>query len=306
MEITHLTWATISRKAAFPTEQARRAVTRAMAAAAGKVLVLFALVDDHVHAVVAVEPGGLRRVQASLSRVLSGRSAVPLAAPYAKPVVTRKHMETLVGYCLDQFTHHGLADDPASASGSCFPDLVGARVLPGLSLQITTVLPRFQLREAYAAVGLSQPLQPASHAEVRALGSARLVDLVAATFAVGPDLRGRRAEVVLVRRVTARLALDAGLRPRDLGEALGVCASTLNRLATAPVNDADLVAVRLRIALVRAVAERGPGLVRDSASSSYVAGAAGGVGSCLSRHPIAPPGAGLSRTRTEMGFARYT
>ena len=71
MEITHLTWATISRKAAFPTEQARRAVTRAMAAAAGKVLVLFALVDDHVHAVVAVEPGGLRRVQASLSRVLS-------------------------------------------------------------------------------------------------------------------------------------------------------------------------------------------------------------------------------------------
>ena len=163
-------------------------------------MVCFALVDDHVHL-----------------------------------VLRRRHLVTLVGYCLGQFAHHGLADDPAVATGSFFPDLVGARRVPGLSLLLAAALPRFRAQEAYAAVGLVNELQPASDAELRALGPFRLVELVAQTFARGPALAGRSPARLAARQVAARLAAEVGLRPRDLAAALGVSVSAANRIAAAPM-----------------------------------------------------------------------
>lgn len=267
--IVHLTWATVSRQPAFPTEEGRRELLRDLAAVAASFVVLFAIVDDHVHIVVILKADRLRWVQGALTKVLSSRSAAPLAPPHLSPVTTRKHMNNLVGYCLGQFEHHGLADNAVTATGSCFPDLVGARRLPWGTLKITEALPRFRLQDALDALGLAGPLNPASDAEVRALGPARLVELVAAAFAAGPDLAGKAAERVLARRVSARLALDVGLRPRDLGEALGVSAVTLNRLAASPIDVADLHAARLRIALEGAGAARGR-VVREPAPLPYL------------------------------------
>ncbi len=220
-------------------------------------MVCFALVDDHVHLVLRLPVGRLARVQGALTRVLNARSAAPFGPAYVRQVASRQHLVTLVGYCLGQFAHHGLADDPAVTTGSFFPNLIGARRVPGLSLLLAAALPRFRAREAYAAVARLHELQPASDAELRALGPIRLVDLVAQTFATGPALRGQRPGKLATRQVAARLAAEVGLRPRDLAEALGVSVSAANRLAAAPLPEADARAERLRVSLAAAAANRG-------------------------------------------------
>ncbi|GDX82590.1 hypothetical protein LBMAG42_44010 [Deltaproteobacteria bacterium] len=265
MKTYHITWATQGRQPAFPAEEARRAVLRALASVGGRDIVLFAIVDDHVHLVVIASPARLRRLQGALSKVLNNRSAAPFSPPFVKEVVTRSHMNALVGYCLNQFAHHGLADDPATATGSCFADLIGARRLPGLSLPISTALPRFRLRDAYEAVRLGDELGLADDAELRRLGAARLAELVAETLGVGPGFAGNKAGVAEARRVAARLALDAGFRPRDIAEPLGITAIASARLAARPVEEADLRAVRKRVTLIAAAAGRvrAPEVVRD-------------------------------------------
>ncbi len=166
-------------------------------------------------------------------------------------------MASLVRYCLTQSAHHGLPDDPAIATGSCFPDLIGARRLPGLTLRVTTALPRFRLRDAYEAVGLASPLSPAGDAELRALGGTRLAELVSATLCTGPGFAGNHADVVRGRRVAAHLAQAVGLRPRDLALPLGITETAAARLSSRSVEKADLGAVRVRVALEGAVATRG-------------------------------------------------
>ncbi|MSQ01336.1 MAG: hypothetical protein EXR71_05490 [Myxococcales bacterium] len=272
MKTYHITWATQGRQPAFPAEDARRSLLRALAHVGGRDIVLFAIVDDHVHIVLIVSPARLRRLQGALSKVVRNRAAVAVSPPYVRPVATRAHMVSLVGYCLSQFAHHGLAADPALATGSCFHDLVGARRLPGLSLQIATALPRFRLRDAYEAVGLAHEVAPAEDAELRRLGSARLAELVAETLGVGPGFVGNTACVATARRVASRLALDVGFRPRDIAEPLGITAVAAARLAGRPVENADLRAVRTRVALVAAAAARtsAPIVVREPSAAPYV------------------------------------
>ncbi|GDX82674.1 hypothetical protein LBMAG42_44850 [Deltaproteobacteria bacterium] len=254
MKTYHITWATKGRQPAFPTEEARRAVLHAIASVAGTFIVLFAIVDDHVHIVLRMDAARLAAIQASLTRVLINRAAVELAPPYVRDVATRAHMSNLVGYCLGQFEHHGLADDPATATGSCFPDLVGARRIPELSLPITAALPRFRQRDAYAAVGLDAKLVPADDATVRGLGPARLAEAVAHTFGLAADLAGERPQAVRARRTLARLAYDVGLRPNDVAIALGITPTAAARLRNRRVDELDVRAIRLRIALEAAAA----------------------------------------------------
>jgi REP element-mobilizing transposase RayT len=249
MEIVHLTWSTRGRKPAFPTESARRAAVRAMADVAGREVVLFALVDDHIHVVAIGEPRRLSRVQAALARALGGRAAAPLAPAFVRPVGTRSHLEWLVNYCLTQFEHHGITENAATATGSCFADLAGARLVTGLELPLKTVLPRFRVREAYVAIGLGSELAPMELPELRRLGAARLAELVADTYCVGPGLEGNAAGVVRARRALAQLGRDAGFRPGEIADAAGITAAAAGRLLARPVPEAELHAVRLRAAI---------------------------------------------------------
>ncbi len=315
MKTYHLTWATQGRQPAFSAEEVRRAVLRAIASVAGRDIALFAIVDDHVHIVVIVTPERLARVQGALSRVLNNRSAAPFSAPFVRPVTTRSHMASLVAYCLKQFEHHGLADDPSIATGSCFPDLIGARRIPGLTLRISTALPRFQLREAHAAVGLSTAIVPADDTTVRGLGPRRLAQCVAHVFAVDPAFVGNTVAVVAARRVAVRLALQVGMRPRDIADALHITPIAAARLATRPVEEADLRAVRKRVALQDAAAARPrpplfvrePGRLGDAPGPISSSGAvAVHRGAVAARPPV--PGAASLRggrggpTATELHF----
>lgn len=271
MKTYHLTWATVGRQPAFPTESARRDVLSAIARVGGRDIVLFAIVDDHVHIVAIVEPERLGRLRASVSRVLGARSAAPIASSRVTPVETRQHAENLVKYSLNQFEHHGLSDDPAVATGSCFPDIVGARRVPGLSLQLSAALPRFRKREAYAVVGIADELQPATDADVRGLGPVRLADLVAQTFAIAPGYVGNTPTVAMARRVAARLAADVGIRPCDIALPLGITPIAAARLVKRVVDEESIRAVRLRIALEFAASVRPakPLVVSESDASAY-------------------------------------
>lgn len=116
---------------------------------------LFCIVDDHLHVVLlceAQQAGVLSRELLLALRPLTGPN---LAPAFVRPVEGRGHLEWLVRYVLEQPTKHGLPGHPALWPGSCFPDLVGARRLPGLSLRLrlSEALPRFRLRTRAAPDG---------------------------------------------------------------------------------------------------------------------------------------------------------
>jgi REP element-mobilizing transposase RayT len=256
MTFWHLTLAADGRQALFPGETARRAAVRALARLAGGELVLFSVVDDHVHLVVTAEGPRVGRLARALLLGLRPLAAAPLDPARARPVETRSHLESLVRYVLGQTAHHGLAEQPALWTGSCFQDLVGARWLPELRLRLAEALPRLPRAALLEAVGVREGhVAPARDDALRAGGVGRLVAAVAAAAALPPDLGGRPAGVVTARRAAARLAQAGGLATADLAWALGVRPQAVRRLRTAPAPDALLRAARVRHALVERLAE---------------------------------------------------
>lgn len=259
MNIWHLGFSTDGRHPLFSSEQQRRAGVRALVRVAGRDMALFSLVDDHVHAAVI----GDRQRKAYLCRTilvaLRKITSTGVLPAHVKPVLTRRHMQWLVTYLLTQVTKHGLRAHPATWTGSCFPDLIGARRLPGLELRLEEALPRYRLRDAQGAVGLtSDPLKPYTDEQVRLVGTARLANAAAAAGCVGPNLSGRTAEVVAIRRAVAGLGVHAGLAARDIGLTLGISPHTVRRLGRQSQDAALHDAVRLRLHLEDLAATHAP------------------------------------------------
>jgi len=255
MDLWHVTWATEGRNPLFPDEGARlRAVAALVEAAAGD-LALFCVVDEHVHAVLC---GGralaARRVRA-ITRRLRGLAVAPVDAARWKPIQDRRHMETVRDYVLRQPSHHGLPGPAALHSGSCCPDLLGARRLPGPVLCVTRALPRFRPVDALGAVGLGwAALAPAGPDALRAVGARRLVAAAAAAVGADPALGGKDPGVVLARRAAAVLARQGGLPLGEVAWALHAAPCSVRRLAVQPIDPAITAAVRLRLALEDRVA----------------------------------------------------
>lgn len=252
----HLTFATRGRQPVAPTEEIRRALVRVIVRIAGKFLVLFCVVDDHVHVVVLCKRKQAGRLAQSLVLALRAASPVRVREADITPVSSREHMVELVGYVLTQSDHHGLATPMPLWSGSCFADLMGARLIPGWRFNIVEALPRFRGRDAYIAVGLpAEALQPASMVRVRELGAWRLAAAAASTLGVGPALIGQAEPVVAVRSVVVHLGLQADLGRRELAAALGLTRSGIARLSGRPPPlPAVIRATRLRLALEDVVA----------------------------------------------------
>ena len=159
----HITWATESRHPMFPDEAARLAAVHKLVELARAELVLFCIVDEHVHLVILCDLSTARRRARAVTRALRRLAAVRVDPARIRPVNDRRHMENVLGYVLTQPDHHGLPIHSALWTGGCLPDLVGARFIPGLDLRITAALPRFRKSEALHKVGLpSRPLLPAA------------------------------------------------------------------------------------------------------------------------------------------------
>lgn len=257
MATWHLTWASDGRTALFPKEPARLAAIRALARVAGDWTTLFAIVDDHVHLVVSAERKVAGRVARNGLVALRKLAAGPLDPAHIRAVETRAHMQWLVTYLLEQPKKHGLPAHPALWSGSCFPDLVGARAVPGFSLQtrLAEAIPRFRLREAHAAVGLEKTeLTPVDGDRIRRLGADRLARAAAATLAEPFPLQGKRAPTSLARAAACHLGRGAGIPTSELTHVLAISPQAALRLAGKNVDSGLLEAVALRLALEEAVA----------------------------------------------------
>ncbi len=251
----HVRLATDGRHPMFPTEQALREAVRILVHTAGRDLALFCIVDDHIHAVLWCPREVLTWRTRSLCRVMRHRSAAPITPSWFTPVRSRQHLSNLVAYLLCQTGHHGLPGHPALWSGSCFQDLVGARVLRGHDSQLPTALPRLQRWEICRAVGLAeQDVQPLEIDRVRSLGAARILSASSAALGVGPDLEPRSRARFLVRVLTVRTGREAGLAREELSWVLGCSNRNIHRLEDVEIAEHLLRAVRIRLTLEQAVA----------------------------------------------------
>lgn len=258
MQSYHLTYASDGRLALLPDEALRRQALHALARTVGDRVVLFCLVDDHIHVVLLCEAERVGLLSRALLLALRPLTGPGLAPAFVRPVEGRGHLEWLFRYVLEQPSKHGLPGHPALWPGSCFPDLVGARRLPGLSLRhrLSEVLPRLRLRSAYGHVGLApERLQPLDPDTLRGLGIRRLVDAASAALAADPALAGNSELVVGARVTVAHLA--AAWPTSELAWALDITPQAARRLRTRAAPEGAVEAVRLRLALeerVRAAA----------------------------------------------------
>jgi hypothetical protein len=257
MHLTHVTIATVGRLALARDETERRTLVRALASVATRRLLGFGFADDHLHfSARARHPRHLARDVRR--RVAAALPSVQLQTPHLQPIESRAHLERVVTYQLRQTAKHDVASTASAAlwTGSCFLDLVGARLLPGFDASLLQAeLPRLRARLLFGAVGLAPvPLEPASNDTLRRAGAARLVTLAAAVYAVGPALVGRGRLVVAARALAVQVANRCGLPASEVRLLLGVNQSTTWRLTQRPTDPRAARALRLRLTLEQRVA----------------------------------------------------
>lgn len=248
MECWHLTWSSDGRMPFFPNESVRRTAVRAICRAVGQELALFSFVDEHLHTVPVCSAGRRSRLATAVALTLGPIVRASLGAVHPRAVESRSHLQRLVRYNIEQPVRHNLGVHPALWSGSCFQDLVGARVVDGLDLRIWDALPRMHSNDLYEVVGLPI-VKPVMVEQLRALGSKRLVKAAAAAVAADPDLGGRSRPVVRARRAVAHLGQGAGISLAEVAWSLRVTSRCVRMLIAAPAEPALDGAIRLQLAL---------------------------------------------------------
>lgn len=206
----------------------------------GDLLLLFAVVDDHVHLVMIGDRFTVGRRVSGLVRALG----LDFAPARVRPVADRSHLRSLVGYVAGQPRHHGAGTWDAT----CLPDLLGARRM-GFDLgPLAAQLPR----ENLASLALEgarfdvRAIVPASDALVLSHGPVKGYRAALAT--AGLTARGERTALrVEVDRAWRQLARAVGLR-REARDAAGIAERTWQRMANEPADPSRVDAIRRRIA----------------------------------------------------------
>lgn len=259
-----LRWSTTGRLALARVAGTRLAAERQLARVGGRRLLLFNVVDDHIHAVVDVTGRSRRRfLQALTQGVRKGAGVPPLDPVWWEPVTERRHLFHLVRYIATQASHHGLTPHDATWSGGCLMDLLGARRLDGYEPAVLLhALPRLDERALLGLAGLSA--WPA--ADVAEHEPSDVVDAALAT--VGHlSLSGSGEWVRQARVAGCQLAREAGARVPWLALALGTSRRTVYRALLEPAEKVWTDAILRQLALRTARGPRapepgeGPGLV---------------------------------------------
>jgi len=143
MDIQHITLTAgqDNRLPLFPDDAAYLEALHRLGAVCLGCVALFALVGEHLHLVVQASREKAGRLAQASIRTLTPIVATPFASSHIRPVKNRSHMRWLLRYLLEQAAKHGMPGHPALWVGSCLPDLVGARIIEGLTLCISMVLP---------------------------------------------------------------------------------------------------------------------------------------------------------------------
>jgi len=258
MEICHITL-TAERKSRlplFPDGAAYLEALRRLGAVCQGRLALFALIAEHLHLISPVPRAAGGRLSQAVSVTLRPIVATPLAPSFPTMVESRDHVRSLLRYLLLQALKHGMPGHPALWIGSCLPDLLGARVIEGLSLCVRRVLPDYNDGKALAIVGLRGTGLPVpDKSTLRAAGASRLRLAAAAAFGVDPLLAGNGPAAIKARRAVAQIADRVGIHPRETSAALGRSPFTTWRLRRPTLDHAELAVVARRVMLEQLVAE---------------------------------------------------
>lgn len=253
MEHWHLTFAAPDRPTLLATDEELLDATRSLVRVTGRWAPLFCLVDEHGHTIVRGSREHAGRVAGWLLQALSAHVRQPLEPARIWPVKGNSHLETLIGYVCDQASHHDLQLDchPALWPGSCFQDLVGARILPGYQPELLRqALPRLTEARIWGALRLPV-VTPATDEALASAGPAAIA--TAALAAVGHSaFESRTPPVVQARRATASLGRRLGWDTSTVARLIATSARSARRLATEPVDSRVEQAVRLQIALRQA------------------------------------------------------
>lgn len=263
--IHHVTIAVRGRLALARDEAELRERVRAICRVGGPRLLLFSLADDHLHTANRSQHPG--RVADSYHRVLrSRRPDLELKPPHLEPVATRSYLRWLVDYLVLQPARHGLPGHPALWTGSCFQDLVGARLLPGFDpAGLRAELPRLRLRDLFESLGLAPaPLEPAGDERLFRAGPARLVEAATAVHAASPRLQDRSLPTVQARALAVRLGLQVGFPSAVLARLLGVGPRAVRLLRAHEVDPRAILALRRRVDLEERVAQGAVALTRPA------------------------------------------
>ncbi len=255
MQLWHLTLASKTRHALFPSEAERLRAVFTVTRICGTCLVLFCVADDHIHVVLLCDDWRRAYLARGLKLAVAGLTSVETKPVHFEPINGRSHMETVRRYVLRQPEHHQLPGHPALWSGSCFLDLVGARWIPDLTLRIQDVLPRCTFADVCRDIDLPlRRLEPVPLADLRAVGPRALVVAAAEACGAPPELNGKRRECVRARRIACSLTRDAGMPLKETAWALDIHPGNARKLLVKPAEPEALLATRTRLALEREVA----------------------------------------------------
>jgi len=251
MEILHVNLATPERATLFPTVAAQLRAVRTIVRLGRGRIVLFCVVDDHVHLLIFASRELAGRIVRGLVQAWNRLLGTRLGPPFFRRVESRRHLEKLVPYVLDQTTHHEIRSCPHPAlwPGSSFADLIGARRLPGFDRALLDqALPRRSEQRFYDAIGLA-PLSPADDRSLRTAGLDHLVQATGRVIAQ-PRLTVRNPTSVRARRMLVRIARNLSFSDRQIAAALECPRRTVSHLGATACLDLPMQrALRLRVAL---------------------------------------------------------
>ncbi len=240
-----------------------RAVVRTVARTLGGELLLFCVVDEHVHAVLAVVDGQASRRGAALAKALDWVIRADLARPHVSDVDGRGHLDHLVTYFIRQSVKHGLPGHPASWTGSCLGDLVGVRVTAGFTREaLKAALPRLTMDSVLRRVELDRSaIEPADDDQLFAAGPVAVVGAAADALAVMPDERSGTA--VIARRAAVHLLAGVGYSTAVLARATDMKPRSIRSLLAQDTAVEVLELVRRRVTFDDAVAAAPPVALTD-------------------------------------------
>lgn len=253
MDLCHITLTAEreSRLPLFSDEAAYREALRRIGKVFNDRLALHGLLPEHVHLLPQASRAESGRLAQATLATLAPLVATPFAAPsFIRTVKSRAYLRYLLRYFLEQPVKHKVPGPPALWVGSCLPDLIGARIVPGLTPCIARVLPELTPGMAVGILDLpASALEPAGRDTIRAAGAVRLREAASAALALDPALPGKRRRVVQARRAVLCLARWAGIPAGEVAWALGVSARTLRNLVKVDAERDLMRAICVRLAL---------------------------------------------------------
>ena len=224
----------------------------------GDQVLLFCVVDDHIHLTLQGETAVVRRQGSKLVRSLRQRSGLDLAPPHISPVEERRHLHSLIGYYARQTVRHGLPGHPAAWPGSCLADLVDVRATPGFDrLAIRRALPRLQVEAVLEVVALGrEAVAPASDEVLFRAGPIGVRD---AAMAAQCTVVGARTSLQhAANAAAAQLLTEADYGSRAIARALGVSQRAVRDMRSREVDGEVRQRIRRRVTFDRCVAVSPP------------------------------------------------